>query len=81
MAKLVTVPPAEPGDSTVLVVRSGGQTCMTMAVPPRVIRSRRLRGDRSPRDREAEHLYEMMRVIDARADDMTHGPAETLKTI
>lgn len=66
-ALLVSVPPAAPGDSTLLFLRSNGETRLMLAVPPEAIRSPRLRGDSRKRDRAAEHQYEMMRVAEARA--------------
>ena len=66
-ALLVSVPPAAPGDSTLLFLRSGGETRLMLAVPPEAIRSPRLRGETRKRDRAAEHQYEMLRVAEARA--------------
>lgn len=63
--RLAVVGPAEEGDPTLLFLRSGGRTCMMIAVPPEVIRSRRLRGGRPwVRNHELEQEWELSRLLD-----------------
>lgn len=64
-ANIVSVPPAGPGDPTLLFLRSKGQTCVMLAVSPHVIRSERLRAGSAPRDLDAEREFELLRVAEA----------------
>ena len=68
-ATIVTVPPADDGDSTVLFLRDGSRTQLVVAVSPELIRSPRLRGETTRRDLEAEGLYEMLRTVNAEQAD------------
>ncbi len=64
-ANIVSVPPAAPGDPTLLFLRSRGQTCVMVAVAPHLIRSERLRCGNTQRDPDAEREFEMLRVAEA----------------
>jgi len=64
---LESVPPAEPGDASLLVLRYAGRTMLMVAVAPSVIRSERLRRGTVGRNRDAERGFEAMRLADSLA--------------
>lgn len=60
--ELEAIPPSDPDDGTMLVLRSGSRTRLVLIVPTEVIRSKRLRGEGRLRDHDAEQTYERLRL-------------------
>jgi len=67
-ASIVSVGPADGSDALLIFLRRDGETQLMLGVPPEVVRSPRLRGERHHRHRDAERAFELMRVAEARAE-------------
>lgn len=66
---ILSVAPCEVGDPTLLFLRRGGQTCLMLGVPSRVVRLPRLRGDPMQRNRDVEKQFKMLRVAESASLD------------